>query len=67
MGQAAATPDVKVDGAYRQLNTNEFRNQLQRVRGGPPLNPTAGQVSQIMENVYSKYPLPTRSQAEYLP
>jgi hypothetical protein len=56
MGGPKDGPKVTLDGSYHQNITNEFRNQWPY--GGP--KPSPEQVQEILENVYSKFPLPNK-------
>ncbi len=54
LGGAANGPTVALDAAYHQLITNEFR----RLHPYGSATPTATRLKEIMDLVYSKYPLP---------
>lgn len=54
LGGAPNGPLSTIDAAYHQLITNEFRRVWEYGKGLP--NPE--ELAQIMEKVYSKYPLP---------
>ncbi len=50
---------VKLPASYHQQITNEFYKYWpKKLRGQPKVYPTAQQAKEIMQKVYSKYPLP---------
>jgi hypothetical protein len=59
LGGAKDGARLKLPRPYHQLITNEFRKEWgYAVRGKPGRRPTTKQLWKIMENVYTKYPLP---------
>lgn len=54
LGGARNGPRVRLDAAYHQQITNEFRRLWEYGQG----TPTAQQLERIMQQVYEKYPLP---------
>jgi hypothetical protein len=56
LGGAPNGPTVPLDAAYHQQITNAFRDAYKY--GQPP--PSAEQLQKIMDEVYSKYPLPPK-------
>jgi RHS repeat-associated protein len=54
LGGSPKGPTVPIDGAYHQQITNEFRRHVPY--GSPKPSPT--ELERIMQEVYSKYPLP---------
>jgi hypothetical protein len=54
LGGPANGPLIKLDAAYHQQITNEFR----RIHGYGLPKPSPQRLQEIMKEVYSKYPLP---------
>lgn len=59
MGGAEKQALVPLDAAYHQQITNEFfKYWPKKLPGQPKVYPTAQQAQEIMQKVYSKFPLP---------